>query len=120
MRIYSKYFLGLEVMKRNLHELWELSRGGGGANQSETPIFPDEDTSKEFDEDMAERADATGRMAAANADKDVPPYEDSEEQETPITTPLPASNSTLQRVTLVEDMFLYSAAMTPLPDNDPI
>ena len=101
---------------------------GGGSNKSATPLLADGDTTKEFDEDMAEQADATGRSAppglpmdqTSNPDADIASYKDSEEEEE-----APETSTAFQPVTpaedaAFEDAFLDMATSTSLPDDDPV
>ena len=123
----AKLILSLEVMKRKLHELREICGMGGNSNKLETPLLADGDMTKELDEDLAERADATGRSAppgspmyeSTRGDEDIPSYKDLEEEEE-----MPASTSTAERVMPTElalfDSLLDNAASMPLPDDHPV
>ena len=114
-------------MKKKLHELRELCGLGGSSNKSESPLMPDGNSTKEFDEDLAERADATGRIAPpaspmeeTRADDEADSYKDSNEE-----GKVSESTSSFQGVTPAEDAafenaFLDAAAWTPLPDDAPI
>ena len=123
----AKLVLTLEVMKKKLHELRELCGSGGSSNKSESPLLPDGNTTKEFDEDLAKRADATGRFAPPASpmeetvvEDEADSYKDSEEEEK-----VSESTSSFQGVTQAEDeafenAFLDAAAWTPLPDDGPV
>ena len=89
--------------------------------------MPDQNTTKEFDEDLAKRADATGRIAPpaspmeeTRADNEAESYMDYDEE-----GKVSESTSSFHGVTPAEDAafknaFLDAAAWTPLPDDAPI
>ena len=89
--------------------------------------MPDGNSTKEFDEDLAKRADATGRIAPpaspmeeSRVDDEADSYKDSDEE-----GKASESMSSLQGVIPAEDAafenaFLDAAAWTPPPDNAPI
>ena len=89
--------------------------------------MPDGNTTKEFDEDLAKRADATRRIAPpalpmnkTRADDEADSYKDSDEE-----GKASESTSSFQGVTLAKDAafknaFLNAVVWMPLPDDAPI
>ena len=120
----AKLQLGLEIMKRKLSELRERVGQGGGTNRSSTPQL-EGDAAKSGDEAPAKRVGSEEMLAPPaspmdDAEKEIEPYKDSDEEEQ-----LPEETSTSHAVTpaeaaAFEEAFVDKAAWTPLPDDGPI